>query len=168
MLMTRKCLLVLAVLAVMVSITEAQQPKSQARTSVDVYLLGGQSNMQGVGKIASLPNDVPKQIPHTYFWNQRTFEPLVLGTTKVSATLTTFGPEVGFALQTASADRPIYLVKYYASGMPLHHGWNGTEWVGGNAAPGRRNFYPANHQMTRRPAHFTLRCGQSSKALSRS
>lgn len=110
--------------------------------AVDVYLLAGQSNMQGIGKIIDLPASVPAQIPFTYFWNQREFEPLVLSTTKVSTRISEFGPEIGFALEIARANHPIYLVKYHASGMPLHYGWDGNTWVGGNAAPGRRSFYP--------------------------
>lgn len=109
---------------------------------VDVYLLAGQSNMQGIGKIADLPASVPHQIPYAYFWNQREFEPLVLSNTKTSTRITEFGPEVGFALATARAHHPVYLVKYHASGMPLHFGWNGNNWIGESVAPGRRNFYP--------------------------
>ncbi len=109
---------------------------------VNVYLLAGQSNMQGNGKIADLPASVPRQIPHSYFWNQREFEALVLSSTKVSSRITEFGPEVGFALATARAHHPVYLVKYHASGMPLHFGWNGNNWIGEPVAPGRRNFYP--------------------------
>lgn len=117
------------------------QPE-KAPNTVDVYLLGGQSNMQGVGKIADLPADVPKEIPHTYFWTGQKIEPLVLGNTKISTRVTDFGPEVGFALDTATADRPVYLIKYHASGMPLHDGFDGGKWVGGDPAPGRRTFYP--------------------------
>ncbi len=109
---------------------------------VDVYLLGGQSNMQGVGKIAALTADVPKEIPHTFFWNGQQFEPLVLGQTKTSSNNINFGPEIGFALAMATADRPIYLIKYHASGMPLHHGWDGDKWISDEPQPGRRNFYP--------------------------
>jgi hypothetical protein len=66
----------------------------------------------------------------------------VLGTTKISTRITDFGPEVGFALGTATAERPVYLIKYHVSGMPLHHGFDGDKWVGGDPAPGRRTFYP--------------------------
>jgi len=115
-----------------------------AAAEVDVYLLGGQSNMQGIGKLANLPADVPKAIPHTQFWNSRAgrFEPLVLGQTQTSSRAGEFGPEVGFALGMATADRPICLVKYHASGQPLHHGWSGNKWVGGEPGPARTNFYP--------------------------
>ncbi|MCO6046759.1 sialate O-acetylesterase [Aeoliella sp. ICT_H6.2] len=109
---------------------------------VDVYLLGGQSNMQGIAKMENLPEDVSPEIPHTYFFNGQEFEPLVLGKTRNSTRAGEFGPEVGFALATATSERPIYLIKYHASGMPLYHGWNGNQWEGGEPAAGRRNFYP--------------------------
>ncbi|QDU54639.1 hypothetical protein Pan181_08220 [Aeoliella mucimassa] len=109
--------------------------------TVDVYLLGGQSNMQGIAKVKNLPDDVPREIPHTYYFNGKEFEPLVLGKTLNSTRPGEFGPEVGFALETATAERPIYLIKYHASGMPLHHGWHGNQWQGGEPTPNRRNFY---------------------------
>lgn len=109
---------------------------------VDVWLFGGQSNMQGIAQLADLPPDVPKNIPNAWFWNDQRFEPLVLGQTKLSGRTGEFGPEVGFALQMAQSEHPNYLIKYSASGMPLDHGWNGDTWVGGEPQPGRRNFYP--------------------------
>ncbi|AMV31392.1 hypothetical protein VN12_04690 [Pirellula sp. SH-Sr6A] len=123
----------------------SQQPLASSRMTVDVFLLGGQSNMQGVGKVKELPADVPKEIPFTFFWNNGRFEPLILGKTKTSARITDFGPGVGFALTMATANRPVYLVKYYASGMPLHQGWDGNRWVGEEPAPGRRTFYPGEN-----------------------
>ena len=108
----------------------------------DVWLLAGQSNMQGSGRVAELPADVPKTIPHSFFWNGKEFEPLVLGKTKTSNTADRFGPEAGFALAMATSAKPVYLIKYHASGMPLHHGINGGNWVGPQPGPNRRNFYP--------------------------
>ncbi|MBL8820963.1 MAG: sulfatase-like hydrolase/transferase [Planctomycetia bacterium] len=75
--------------------------KAKVAKPAEVYLLAGQSNMQGIGRIADHPADVPKTIPHTFFWTGQNFEPLVLGTTKISTRITDFGPEVGFALGTA-------------------------------------------------------------------
>jgi len=65
-----------------------------------------------------------------------------LGRTQVSSRITDFGPELGLALELATADSPVYLIKYHASGMPLHHGWDGEKWVGGGPQSGRRNFFP--------------------------
>lgn len=108
----------------------------------DVWLFGGQSNMQGIAQLADLPPGVPKSIPNAWFWNEVQFERMVLGQTKLSGRAGEFGPEVGFALHMAQSENPNYLIKYYASGMPLHHGWNGDVWLGGAPHPGRRNFYP--------------------------
>jgi len=125
--------------------------KSRAKSSshsveiANVYLLGGQSNMQGLGKLIEIPEGVPRAIPHAFFWNGKSFEPLVLGETRTSSKITEFGPEIGLALEVATADCPIFLVKYHASGMPLHHGWDGGMWVGGDPAPGRRTFYPGEN-----------------------
>lgn len=120
-------------------------PKDNPPAEADVWLLGGQSNMQGIAKIAGLPAEVPRAVPHAFFWNGEAFEPLVLGRTRTSAREGEFGPEVGFALGIATADRPVYLVKYHASGMPLHHGWHGNQWAGGEPQPERRNFHPGEN-----------------------
>ncbi|MCK4565362.1 MAG: hypothetical protein KAU94_11895 [Verrucomicrobia bacterium] len=119
-------------------------PAPAVKKKVDVYILGGQSNMQGIAKIKNLPAGYAKTkaIPHAFFWNGSAFEPFVPGKTKTSARVGEFGPELGFALAMATADRPVYLIKYHASGQPLHHGWNGNRWVGGDPVPGHRNFYP--------------------------
>ncbi len=119
-------------------------PLATAGRTVDVYLLGGQSNMQGIAKIKNLPPEWSgtQVVPHAFFWNGTGFEPFVLGKTKTSTREGEFGPELGFALAMATAERPVYLIKYHASGQPLHHGWNGNRWMGGGPAPGRRNFYP--------------------------
>lgn len=110
--------------------------------AADVFLLGGQSNMQGSARVADLPVDIPKKIPHAFFWNGSSFEPLELGKTRTSNSSDRFGPEAGFALAMATAESPVYLIKYHASGMPLHHGINGGNWVGPDPGPNRRNFYP--------------------------
>lgn len=119
-------------------------PATMEGKSVDVYLLGGQSNMQGIAKINNLPAEYArtKAVLHTFFWNGTVFEPFILGTTQTSTRAGEFGPELGFALAMATAERPVYLIKYHASGQPLHHGWNGNRWVGGAPAFDRRNFYP--------------------------
>jgi hypothetical protein len=109
---------------------------------VDVYLLGGQSNMQGIGKLADLPADVPREPTDTFFWNGKAFEPLIVGTTRTSNRPDEFGPEIGLATTLPANGRRHDLVKYAASGMPLHHGWNAATWVGDPPGPKRRSFYP--------------------------
>lgn len=119
-----------------------RDPHPKEMRECAVYLLGGQSNMQGLGQIAELGAEVPCVIPHALFWNGETFEPLVVGKSKTSARLTEFGPELGFALEMATEDCPIYIIKYHASGMPLHHGFDGANWIGGEPTSDRKNFYP--------------------------
>ena len=112
--------------------------------AVEVYLLAGQSNMQGVGMVDQLEAAWQEPILGAYFWNGEGFETLDPGSTRLSGRVGEFGPEIGFVkLMRANApDREVYLIKFYRSGQPLHHGWDGNEWVGGEPAPGRRNFYP--------------------------
>jgi hypothetical protein len=109
---------------------------------VDVYLLGGQSNMEGQGAIADLTK-VQKQFSNeVYFWNGKDFESLTVGKTMTSNRPERFGLELSFAQKMAKGGGPIYLVKFSASGMPLHPGWDRNTWKGGDPAPGRVNFYP--------------------------
>lgn len=109
---------------------------------VDVYLLGGQSNMEGQGDIGEL-TEAQREFPgEVFFWNGKTFEPLVVGKTATSNRPERFGLELSFAQKMAKLGRPIYLVKFSASGMPLHHGWDRNTWKGGDPVPGRVNFYP--------------------------
>jgi hypothetical protein len=110
--------------------------------AVDVVLLGGQSNMQGIGKVADLPADIPRAVPHAFFWNGKAFEPLVTGVTRSSNRAGEFGPEIGLGLALATEASPVYLIKHSASGMPLHAGWNAAKWEGPTPGPGRVTFYP--------------------------
>lgn len=110
---------------------------------VDVYLLGGQSNMDGQGSIREL-TDKQKVIPQkVYFWHDNQFKPFVVGAfpTSVTKQPDRFGLEVSFA-QKIAGERPVYLVKFARGGMPLHHGWHAGKWIGGEPAPRRANFYP--------------------------
>ena len=101
-----------------------------AAGEIDVYLLGGQSNMAGNGLKRDLPSNFPRKIPHTFFMVGKSFVPLTLDL-QTSNRPEKFGPEMGFGLEMATEECPVYLVKYGASGQPLHHGWSGSNWVGG-------------------------------------
>ncbi len=116
--------------------------------SVDVYILSGQSNMQGIGKLKNLGETFKKPRENTFFWNGKTFEKLVPEKTKTSARKPEFGPEMGFsyAMEPLNPGRKIYLIKHFASGQPLHYGWNGNKWVNDKLAPNRWNFYPGKTQ----------------------
>lgn len=119
--------------------TSAAEP-----TPVAVYLLGGQSNMQGLAKLADLPSADLAPVPGVFFWNGKAFEPLHLGKTRLSTRVGEFGPEVGFvrALRAAGVKSDLYLIKHHLSGQPLDAGWNGAKWEGPDAGPKRATFYP--------------------------
>lgn len=116
--------------------------------TVDVYILSGQSNMQGIGKLKNLGETFKKPRQNTFFWNGKNFEKLIPGKTKTSARKPDFGPEMGFSymMEKMRPNRKIYLIKHYASGQPLHYGWNGNNWVNNKKAPNRWNFYPGDKQ----------------------
>lgn len=136
--------IVLAALACTTPPAVGQDETDTARPQVDVYLLAGQSNMQGAGKVAELPAAWQTTIQGVYFWNGVGFDFLDPVVTKVSGRVGLFGPELGFArsMRMLEPEQEIYLVKFYRSGQPLHHGWDGNQWAGGEPAAGRRNFYP--------------------------
>lgn len=112
--------------------------------TVDVYLLGGQSNMQGLGKLSEL---TPAQLlapTNVFYWKSGSFVPLIPGTT-VTASAGEFGPEIAFATGIARLGRKAYLIKQYNSGKPLDSGWNDQTWAGDPPAPNRVNFYPGTN-----------------------
>ncbi len=110
----------------------------------DVFLLAGQSNMQGLGKIAELDDARRRPVPTCGFWTGGRFETLVPGKTRLSPRPTEFGPELAFAraLAETRGSKPFWLVKFQRSGQPLHAGWNNQRWVGTPPGPRRRNFHP--------------------------
>ncbi len=114
------------------------------RTPVTVYLLGGQSNMQGLGKLAELPSAELAESPGVFFWNGKAFEPMQPGKTKLSTRAAEFGPEVGFVrgLRAAGVRGDVYLIKHHLSGQPLDAGWNNARWQGPDPGPKRATFYP--------------------------
>ena len=112
--------------------------------------------MQGVGKLVNATDSIRKPPQNCFFWNGKSFEKLRPGSTRLSAQKGEFGPELAFAhtLARLCPKKKIYIVKYYASGQPLHHGWNGNKWLGGNPTPNRANFYPG--KTTKDPAQGHL------------
>jgi len=137
----------------------------------DVYLLAGQSNMQGIGKLAKLESKHLGEIPRIQFFTGRQFEDLIVGETKTSTRKKEFGPEVGFGWQLSNSHdsertTEIAIVKFHASGQPLHHGWNGNKWAGVDFAEGRRNFYPGqNSTDPNRGTHYRAMHSRFQKAL---
>ena len=130
-------------LVVLITVALSMCPAVRAEEA-DVYLLAGQSNMQGLGRVARLPEAWRSPLDGVRFWNGEAFEPLDPSTTRISSRAGEFGPELGFArgLRDGGQPRGLHLVKFHRSGQPLHHGWDGNRWVGGEAQPGRRNFHP--------------------------
>ena len=101
--------------------------------------------MQGIGFTKDLTAD-QKAIPDlTYFWNNKAFEPFILGKTKNSSRRGEMGPEVGFSQEIRKSVKNAYIIKFHASGMPLHYGWSGNKWNGDTKAPQRTNFYPGEN-----------------------
>ena len=78
----------------------------------------------------------------------------MVGKTRTSNRPERFGLELSFAREMAKHEGPIYLVKFSASGMPLHHGWDRNAWKGGGPAQGRVNFYAGTELED--PAQGTL------------
>ncbi|MCP4643159.1 MAG: sialate O-acetylesterase [bacterium] len=114
---------------------------------VDLYILTGQSNMQGLGKLPDIAEDLKRPIPRAKFWNGDQFEDLRPGITPISAKPNAFGPELAFARATASAcERPVYLVKFFHSGKALDAGWNNQKWIGDPPGPRRVNFHPGEER----------------------
>ncbi len=137
----------LIVLAGLLGVLLTGQAAGQAPVApqqVDVYLLAGQSNMQGLGHVAKTPGPWREAAEGVFFWNGDAFELLDPGATRLSTRAGEFGPELGFAraMRLLRPGRRVYLIKFHRSGQPLHHGWDGGRWVGGDPAAGRRNFYP--------------------------
>ena len=143
---TRSCVALFALLLLAVSPTQARaqgEPKPKPR-QVDVYLLAGQSNMQGAGQAKELPAKWQAPIEGALIYQGGAFKTLAAGDKG------RFGPEIGFAhyLRNNQPGRPtIYLIKFALSGQPLDAGWNGgaadgSSWVGAEPGPNRKTFYP--------------------------
>lgn len=108
---------------------------------VDVYLLGGQSNMEGLGTLSELTADQRTPAPNAFYWNGTQFVAMVPGTT-VTSTNGNFGPELAFARQITRNGRAAFLIKYGNSGKPLDSGWSDQIWLGDPPAANRTTFYP--------------------------
>ena len=138
---------------------------------MDVYLLAGQSNMQGIGKIEKIEAERLGEVPGVQFFTGRRFEDLIVGETKTSSRKSDFGPEVGFGWHLSGVHAPtesdeIAIVKFHASGQPLHHRWDGNKWVGDSFGAGRRNFYPGDNSTDpNQGSHYKAMRSHFQKAL---
>lgn len=121
----------------MLSAVAANAKKAQ------VYIFSGQSNMQGSGLLAELPENYKQPQQKVFYWDNNTFVPLEPGKVRTSNPRT-FGPEISFAstFRRFNPDTPLYIIKNYSSGKGLHRGWDNQKWEGEAPGPERMNFYP--------------------------
>ena len=115
-------------------------PTETPKGPIDVYLLSGQSNMNGLGDASYIPPDWKKPIPRCTFFEGAGLVPFIPGAANTMRGGRNFGPEVGFAKQMSllRPDRDFAVIKHAAGGQPLHHGMNGTD-LGRRRAPGRES-----------------------------
>ncbi|MBC2593668.1 hypothetical protein H5P28_05270 [Ruficoccus amylovorans] len=120
------------------------QTSSRNTEQVQVYILSGQSNMQGIGKLDEMPPAFSEPLDNVYYWHKGAFVPLVPGETRTSNRPDEFGPEIGFThmLHQMDPQTPVFVIKSYSQGKALHCGWDGPQWKGEEPGPNRRNFYP--------------------------
>jgi hypothetical protein len=93
-------------------------------TTVDVYLLGGQSNMSGIGEVASLPASLRVAQDDVWLWSSWTpsWRGLVPESEYGDAY---FGPEVLFGRSVGDVtERPVALIKHSVGGTDLARFWN--------------------------------------------
>ena len=142
----------LAVLAIACGLLSAST--SPAGTHYDLYLLAGQSNMDGRGKAANL--DPQQRQPSTsaiiFYRNPPAasdgWQSLAPGYSippgyKGKVPSGTFGPELGFAagMLEARKDRPLALIKGSKGGTSLARDWNpGSKDDPNSQGPCYRNF----------------------------
>jgi hypothetical protein len=106
-----------------------------ATAATKVFLLGGQSNMSGVGQSAELVGPLAKYLdvqPNVNYWTGDQWLPPV-----PSVLGSTFGPELGFGYQMHQLypNDSIYLIKWAWGGTNLYSDWspaNGGGWCYNN------------------------------------
>jgi hypothetical protein len=103
----------------------ASRVRGAAPREIDIYLLGGQSNMDGAGLVQELPEDL-QSVPNVQlFQSKRLFSVYPANTwhpmTPASSGAEKFGPEVGLSrvLSMAFPDRTIGLIKHARGGSRL-------------------------------------------------
>ena len=113
-----------------------------AEKPVKLFLLGGQSNMDGCGRWEELPENLKQTPANVRIWDNKTLEWKKIGedSTAIARKLQ-FGPELVFSHRQSAAfpDHEIRLVKTSAGGTSLALGW----------LPDKKKMYPrfiANYQ----------------------
>jgi Carbohydrate esterase, sialic acid-specific acetylesterase len=119
----------------------ASTPVLAADKEVKLFLLAGQSNMDGCGIWEDLPVELRKTPGNVRIWDNRDSKWVELGrdSTAIARNLQ-FGPEIAFAhgLSKAYPDHEIALVKTSAGGTKLH-----TQWTPGK---GMYERFTGNYQ----------------------
>jgi hypothetical protein len=98
------------------------KPQAPAEPSVKIFLLGGQSNMAGVGKALDLTPPYSEPFSKVKIWSN-TWQPLSY---KIVTKQGSFGPEISFghSISTRFPAADIRLIKYSASGTALYNDWS--------------------------------------------
>ena len=93
--------------------------------TIKVFLLGGQSNMVGLGQIADLEQRYLKPLDKIKIWNMETGKWEVLYPGCLTESKSTFGPEISFGYTIAGVlpAGDIRLVKYAVNGTALYNDW---------------------------------------------
>lgn len=137
-----KCLLVSILMSVFSAGAALAKPAAETSTAKPhyvIYLLAGQSNMDGRGNVADLKGTLqkyakpmPEVLIHFSAGGLRRplrtnsgFDPLAPGFSGSNATSNSFGPELGFghAMAQASPHEKILLVKFSEGGTSLSADW---------------------------------------------
>lgn len=110
--------------AVMTQAAESGAPAATSKGPMPVFILAGQSNMNGAGRVVELPEDLKAaqtNVLFIQFWSTafKPLDPVKLGKS--------FGPEVTFGREIARAlGRPVGLVKLADGGTSIEQHWNPT------------------------------------------
>jgi hypothetical protein len=132
---------------------EAREPGIPKQVNVPpskpckLFLLGGQSNMDGCGRSEELPESYQAHPANVVAWDNRKqcWVPLTKDSMAI-ARRQQFGPEIAFAHRIAKAfpDQMIAIIKTSAGGTKLH-----TQWVPGKVMYQKfiRNFRKACAQL---------------------
>ena len=107
-----------SVVAIVVGLAWAVAPSTAA---TKVFLLAGQSNMDGYGISGALPAPYNAPQPAVHFWSNSGWTNLRGGLGSSTAGYAAFGPEVtfGYQIHAMFPGDNVYLVKYAAGGTAL-------------------------------------------------
>lgn len=98
--------------------------------------------MKGGGKAAEVTDEMKVKLRNAITLSKPGLVPLT-----EQRRFRTFGPELGFSLKFFEEfpEEKLYIAKFAQNGMPLHHGWDAKQYIGGEPTEGRTNFYPGEY-----------------------